>query len=152
MRAIVQRVSMASVRVDGRELGRCGMGLLLLVGVHKDDRPENAAKLADKIAGLRIFNDHEGKMNLSIRDFPLPVGGYDRDVLAISNFTVFGDTRKSRRPSFTDSAPFEQGKALFELFLTELRKLGIGTQTGEFGAHMDVSLVNDGPVTLIVEG
>src|SRR5471030_1394332 len=106
MRAIVQRVSAATVSVDGREVGRCGRGLMLLVGVHKDDTEANATKLADRIAGLRIFNDPEGKMNLSLRDFPADPGSpcpFEYDVLAVSNFTVYGDAAKSRRPSFTAS-------------------------------------------------
>jgi D-aminoacyl-tRNA deacylase len=151
MRAIVQRVSMASVRVDGKEVGRCGRGLLLLVGVHKDDTPSQAKKMAEKVLNLRIFNDAEGKMNLAIADFPLQDGGFELDVLAISNFTVYGDAKKNRRPSFADSASFDLGRELFDAFVKELRGLGVATQTGVFGAHMDVSLVNDGPVTVILD-
>ncbi len=145
---------MASVRVGGKEIGRCGPGLLLLVGVHKDDNEANAKKLAQKLSTLRIFNDPEGKMNLSIMDFPLtdaPHPGFELGVLAVSNFTVYGDANKSRRPSFTDSAGFEQGRALFDRFVFELRQTGIEVQTGEFGADMQVSLVNDGPVTLALD-
>lgn len=154
MRAIVQRVSAATVSVDGREVGRCGYGLMLLVGVHRDDTEANAKKLADRVAGLRIFGDAEGKMNLALTDFPLPEGGaikYEYDVLAVSNFTVYGDTKKNRRPSFVESAGFEQGQALFDRFVQELRALGVGVQTGVFGANMQVSLVNDGPVTVILD-
>jgi len=153
MRAVVQRVSMASVRVEGREIGRCGVGLLLLLGVHRDDLPANATRLAQKVLNLRIFNDAAGKMNLAITDFPSLDGpfSFEYDVLAVSNFTVFGDASKSRRPSFTESAGFEQGRALFDQFVAELRGLGVGVQTGEFGADMQVSLVNDGPVTLILD-
>jgi D-tyrosyl-tRNA(Tyr) deacylase len=128
---------------------------MLLVGVHKDDTESNATKLADRIAGLRIFNDPEGKMNLSLRDFPADPGSpcpFEYDVLAVSNFTVYGDAAKSRRPSFTASAPYELGEQLFNRFVQELRAQGIGVQTGTFGAHMLVSLINDGPVTLTVEG
>lgn len=150
MRAIVQRVGMASVSVGGREIGRCGPGLLLLVGVHRDDTEAEAQKLADRILGLRIFNDEAGKMNLAIRDFPLPEGGFDLEILAVSNFTVYGDA-KSRRPGFAASAPFEQARTLFDGFVAELRRLGASVQTGEFGADMRVSLVNDGPVTLVVD-
>lgn len=150
MRAIVQRVGMASVSVGGREVGRCGPGLLLLVGVHREDTELEAAKLADKILGLRIFNDPEGRMNLAIRDFPEPQGGYELEILAISNFTVYGDA-KGRRPSFTLSAPYEKAQSLFERFAAGLRSLGASVQTGEFGADMRVSLVNDGPVTLVVD-
>jgi D-tyrosyl-tRNA(Tyr) deacylase len=146
MRAIVQRVSGATVSVDGREIGRCGFGLLLLVGVHVEDTEANAVKLADKLANLRIFNDEAGKMNLSLLDFQP-----DYDVLAVSNFTVYGDTKKNRRPSFVESAPFDKGRELFDRFVFELRKTGIAVQTGEFGANMSVALVNDGPVTVIVD-
>ncbi len=154
---IVQRVSMAGVRVDGKEVGRCGPGLLLLVGIHVDDDLSKVVKMAKKVVGLRIFNDAEGKMNLSISDFPFDgppspnAPAFDKSILAVSNFTVYGDASKSRRPSFTSSAPFEKGKELFDQFVTELRSQGVEVQTGIFGAHMDVSLVNDGPVTLVVD-
>lgn len=150
MRAIVQRVSSATVSVDGREIGRCDYGLLLLVGVHVEDTEANAKKLADKIAKLRIFSDPEGKMNLSLLDFPAD-HGYEYNVLAVSNFTVYGDTRKNRRPSFMESAPYDKGRELFDLFVGELRHFGLEVQTGEFGADMRVALVNDGPVTLAVD-
>jgi D-aminoacyl-tRNA deacylase len=150
MRAIVQRVGMASVSVGGREVGRCGPGLLLLVGVHRDDTEAEAKLLADRIMGLRIFNDPQGKMNLSIRDFPQTEGGFELEILAVSNFTVYGDA-KSRRPSFTASAGYDQGRALFARFVQEIGILGGAVQTGEFGADMRVSLVNDGPVTLVVD-
>lgn len=145
MRAVVQRVSSASVSVDGKVVGSCGVGLLLLVAAHREDTESNAAKLADRVKGLRIFNDGEGKMNLALAD----VGG---SVLAVSNFTVYGETSKNRRPSFISSAPYEEGERLFDAFVASLRGLGVEVQTGIFGAHMDVSLVNDGPVTVIVEG
>lgn len=154
---IVQRVSMAGVRVDGKEVGRCGQGLLLLVGIHTDDDSGKVVKMAKKIVGLRIFNDAEGKMNQSVADFPFdgPPGPnvplFDKSILAVSNFTVYGNASKSRRPSFTESAPFEKGKELFDQFVAEVRSLGVEVQTGIFGAHMDVSLVNDGPVTLVVD-
>ena len=146
----MQRVAMASVSVGGVEVGRCGPGLLLLVGVHRDDTEEDAAKLADRVLGMRIFNDPAGKMNLALRDFPDARGGFELELLAVSNFTVYGDSR-GRRPSFTSSAPFEQGRALFERFLEEARRSGASVQSGEFGADMRVSLVNDGPVTLVVD-
>lgn len=145
MRAVVQRVSSASVSVDGKVVGSCRVGLLVLVAAHREDTESNAAKLADRVKGLRIFNDGEGKMNLAMAD----VGG---SVLAVSNFTVYGETSKNRRPSFISSAPYEEGERLFDAFVASLRGLGIEVQTGIFGAHMDVSLVNDGPVTVIVEG
>ncbi len=141
---------MASVSVGGREIGRCGPGLLLLVGIHRDDTEAQAKLLADRVLGMRIFNDPEGKMNLSIRDFPQPEGGFELEILAVSNFTVYGDA-KSRRPSFTASAGYEAGKALFDRFVREVQALGGTIQTGEFGADMRVSLVNDGPVTLTVD-
>ncbi len=110
----------------------------------------DARQLADRVLGMRIFNDPQGKMNLAIRDFPQPEGGFELEILAVSNFTVYGDA-KSRRPGFTASAPFEPGRALFDRFVSELRGLGASVQTGEFGADMRVSLVNDGPVTLVVD-
>lgn len=163
MRAIVQRVSAATVTVDGREVGRCGYGLALLVGVHKNDTEADAKRLAEKISTLRIFNDAEGKMNLALVDFPIPTSGeiggaprrtgvrFEYDVLAVSNFTVYGDAKKNRRPSFTESAPFADAQELFDLFVSHLRGLGVGVQTGVFGAHMSVSILNDGPVTLVVD-
>jgi D-aminoacyl-tRNA deacylase len=145
LRAIVQRVTSASVVVDGQEVGKCGVGFLLLVGIHRDDTEEAARKLAARIGALRMFNDEEGKMNLALADVP------GSGVLAISNFTVYGETKKNRRPSFVDSAPYERARELFDLFVGTLRSRDIPTQTGVFGAHMEVSLVNDGPVTVIVE-
>lgn len=147
MRAIVQRVASASVRVDGNVIGRCGAGFLALVGVHRDDGEAQAIKLADRVAGMRVFADDTGKMNLALRD--LPESEAPR-VLAISNFTVYGDASQ-RRPSFVASASYEQGRALFDAFVASLRDLGVVTETGEFGAHMEVELVNDGPVTLVVD-
>lgn len=134
--------------VDGDVVGRCGHGLLLLVGIHRDDSDAQVAKMAGKIANLRIFNDDEMKMNLSLADLP------DHDlpnVLAVSQFTVYGDVSKSRRPSFTESAPFEKGRDLFDKFVRCLRDLGLRVQTGSFGEHMKVELVNDGPVTLVID-
>ena len=141
---------MASVSVGGREVGRCGPGLLLLVGIHRDDTPEAATKLADRVLGMRIFNDAAGKMNLAIRDFPDARGGFELEILAVSNFTVYGDA-KNRRPGFGLSAPYATAQNLFDRFVAELRRLGLAVQTGEFGAEMRVSLVNDGPVTLVVD-
>jgi D-aminoacyl-tRNA deacylase len=152
MRAIVQRVSAATVTVYGREIGRCGYGLLLLVGVHRNDTEREASKLADKISTLRIFNDADGKMNLALLDFPSQGDQrYEYDVLAVSNFTVYGDTHKNRRPSFVESASYDQGELLFNRFIARLREIGLSTQTGQYGAHMLVSLINDGPVTLTVD-
>lgn len=144
MRAIVQRVSSASVRVDGRVVGSCQVGYVVLVAALRSDTTVNAEKMADRVRGLRVFNDEAGKMNLALAD----VGG---SVLAISNFTVAGDATKNRRPSFIDAASFEDGKLLFDAFVEALRGMGVGVETGLFGAHMDVELVSDGPVTVIVE-
>lgn len=144
MRAIVQRVSSAVVVVDGATVGGCEKGLLVLVAAHREDTPERARKMADKIQGLRIFNDADGKMNLALGD----VGG---SVLAVSNFTVYGETTKNRRPSFIESAPYAEGEILFNAMVDELRARGVNVETGVFGADMKVSLVNDGPVTVIVE-
>lgn len=146
MRAVVQRVLEASVSVDGQTIGQCGQGLLLLVGVHKQDTENEARKLADKIAKLRIFNDAEGKMNLAMSQLESPP-----QVLAVSNFTVFGDVQGQNRPSFINSAGFESGKALFDEFVKELKAKGVQVETGEFGADMKVTLVNDGPVTLVID-
>jgi len=146
MRAVVQRVSSASVTVDGQVVGKCGSGLLVLVAAHRDDTERDAAKMADRVAKLRIFNDAEGKMNLALGDLD-PRGS----VLAVSNFTVYGETAKNRRPSFIESAPYDRGNELYESFLSSLRELGIHVETGVFGAHMDVELVNDGPVTVILD-
>lgn len=154
MRAIVQRVSAATVAVDGREVGRCGYGLMLLVGVHVDDTEAEVKRLAEKVTQLRIFSDPAGKMNLSLLDFPSPEGAgtrYEYEILAVSNFTVYGDTKKNRRPSFVASAGFDRGQELFDRFVHHLRSSGIGVQTGIFGANMQVSLINDGPVTVILD-
>ena len=146
MRAVVQRVSQASVDVDGRTVGKIDKGYLVLVAAHRDDTEEDARKMADKVAKLRVFNDAEGKMNLALGDLD-PAG----QVLAVSNFTVYGETAKNRRPSFIASAPYDRGNELYGMFVRELRSMGVHVETGEFGAQMDVSLVNDGPVTVVVE-
>lgn len=148
MRAVVQRVRSAHVVVDGEMVGRCGVGLLVLVAGAVEDAAESAVKLADRVAGMRIFNDETGKMNLSLAQLPETE---DPQVLVISNFTLYGDAWTGRRPSFTRSAPYEQGERLYEAFLAGLRRLGLRVETGVFGADMQVSLVNDGPVTLIVD-
>lgn len=144
MRAIIQRVSAARVVVEGRVVGQCGFGFLALIGAHREDTEADAKWMADRIAKLRVFSDAEGKMNLALGD----VGG---SVLAVSNFTVYGDALKCRRPSFVASAAYEQGERLFEACLAELRALGVEVQTGVFGAHMEVHLTNDGPVTLVLD-
>ncbi|MEA2456465.1 MAG: D-aminoacyl-tRNA deacylase [Thermoleophilaceae bacterium] len=139
MRALVQRVSEAAVEVDGREVARIGLGLLVLLGVRTGDTPEQADRIAGKVARLRVFEDAEGKLNLSVRD----VGG---ELLCVSQFTLYGDARKGNRPSFVDAAPPEEAERLYERV-----RAGLGAQGGTFGAHMRVSLVNDGPVTLLLE-
>lgn len=148
MRAVIQRVSRAQVSVGGTVVGRCGAGFLLLVGAHRDDDESNAKKLAAKIKNLRVFNDSDGKMNLSIESLPQQELSY---ILAVSNFTVYGDASGQRRPSFIEAAPYTEGERLFHAFVDELRALGIKVETGEFGADMKVELVNDGPVTLVLD-
>jgi D-tyrosyl-tRNA(Tyr) deacylase len=144
MRAVVQRVTRAIVEVEGAVAGEIGAGLLVLLGVAKPDIAADAEFLAEKIAGLRIFADDAGKMNRSL----IEAGGA---ILAVSQFTLYGDCRKGRRPSFDLAAPAEQARALYEQFVAALRRAGVRVETGIFQAHMAVSLVNDGPVTLIVE-
>lgn len=141
MRAIVQRVTTASVTVDGRVSGEIGAGLMILLGVGRSDTPEVAASLAEKIANLRIFSDAAGKMNLSLLDSR-------GAALVVSQFTLFGDTRGGRRPSYIQAAPPEDANRLYEEFVRSLRALGVKVETGVFQAHMQVALVNDGPVTL----
>ena len=144
MRAVVQRVQKASVHVDGQEIGTIGAGLLVFLGVTHADTEADARYLADKICGLRIFEDADDKMNLSVQD----TGG---SILSVSQFTLFGDCRRGRRPSFTDAARPEQGQALYEAFNEALRANGLQVATGQFQAHMEVSLVNDGPVTMLLD-
>ncbi|MEP0547037.1 MAG: D-aminoacyl-tRNA deacylase [Rhodothermales bacterium] len=145
MVALVQRVSEASVTVDGDVTGAIGPGLLVLLGVHRDDTDAELAWVVNKVANLRIFPDDEGRMNRSLLD----TGG---EALVVSQFTLYGDTRKGNRPSFVESAPPEQAEALYEAFVAALGDLlGRSVPTGVFGAHMDVRLANDGPVTLWVE-
>lgn len=144
MRALLQRVSHARVAVDGSVVSEIGAGLLILLGVAKPDTAANAEFLVDKILNLRIFPDQAGKMNLSLLD----TGGA---LLVVSQFTLYGDCRKGRRPSFDAAAPAEQARALYELFVALARRSGLRVETGVFQAHMDVALVNDGPVTLMLE-
>ncbi len=139
MRALVQRVSEASVEVDGQEVASIGPGLLILLGVHRDDGPEQADRLARKLLALRVFADEDGRMNRSVGD----VGG---ELLCVSQFTLYGDARKGNRPSYVEAAPPEQAEPLYERV-----RAALGAQGGVFGAHMRVSLVNDGPVTLLLE-
>jgi len=144
MRAVVQRVSRARVVVGEHVVGQIGRGLLVLLGVARTDTPDQARWLAEKIVGLRIFEDAESKINLGVAD----VGG---ELLVVSQFTLYGDCRKGRRPSFIDAAPPEQAVPLYEEFVNAVKARGIRTATGRFGAMMQVELVNDGPVTLIVD-
>lgn len=141
---MLQRVRWAEVEVEGRLVARIEHGALALLGVHQADTAEHARWLAQKIAHLRFFEDETGKLNRSVQD----IGGA---VLVVSNFTLYGDCRKGRRPSFTDSAPYEQGRTLYEQFCAALREAGVSVQTGVYGAQMQVRLQNDGPITLIVE-
>ncbi len=144
MRAVIQRVARAEVRVEGKVVGAVGKGLLVLLGVAQEDDDDAARYLADKTAALRIFEDPAGKMNLALAE----VGG---GVLVVSQFTLLGDLRKGNRPSFTGAAPPERANALYERFCGLLREKGLGVATGVFRAHMDVELVNDGPVTVLLD-
>ena len=141
MRACVQRVHRASVRVDEKTIGAIEHGLVVLLGVGHQDTDTDARQLAEKITGLRIFDDADGKMNLSLKE----VAGA---MLVVSQFTLFGDCRKGRRPSFIDAAPPELAERLYQTFVASAELLGVEISTGQFRAHMDVELVNDGPVTL----
>ena len=144
MRALIQRVSSASVRVDGELVGEIGDGLVLLLGVGSGDGSEQARKLADKIAKLRIFDNDQGRMDRSLVDLGAAA-------LCISQFTLYGDTRRGLRPSFTDAAAPDDAERLYEEFCTELTARGTRVERGRFGARMSVSLTNEGPVTLLVE-
>jgi D-tyrosyl-tRNA(Tyr) deacylase len=144
MRACIQRVSRARVKVAGEEVGRIDTGLLVLLGVGHDDTDDDARALARKIAGLRVFEDDAGKMNLALAD----VAG---QMLVVSQFTLWGDCRKGRRPSFTAAAAPEQAERLYGVFLDAVSEQGIEVATGQFREHMQVELVNDGPVTLWID-
>ena len=144
MRAVVQRVRAAGVTVGGAAVGSIGRGLVVLLGVARGDSAEDASWLASKVAALRVFDDDAGEMNLSV----LETGG---SVLLVSQFTLVADCRRGRRPSFARAAPPEEGKDLYERFAGFLRSEGLAVETGEFGAHMVVSLENDGPVTLVLD-
>ena len=144
MRAVVQRVSEAMVIADGVETGRIGRGYVVLLGVETDDAETDADYLTEKLIGLRVFNDDEGKFNKSLFDV-------DGAVLLISQFTLLGDARKGRRPSFTQAARPDQAVPLYERMIANLRARNITVATGVFGAHMDVHLVNDGPVTILLD-
>ncbi len=144
MRAVLQRVSRARVIVDGSVTGEIGPGLVVLMAVGREDVSATAAAMAEKIVNLRIFADEQGKMNRSLLD----TGGA---ILAISQFTLYGDARGQRRPSFIQAAPPELGKALYDEFVVALRALGVRVETGVFQAHMSLELTNDGPVTILLD-
>jgi D-tyrosyl-tRNA(Tyr) deacylase len=144
VRVVVQRVARASVTVDGREVGAVERGLVVLVGIASGDGDEAVAWMADKVAGLRVFPDDDGKMNRSL----LEIGG---GALVVSQFTLYGDATRGRRPSFIDAAPPEAAEPIYQRFVEALRGRGVAVATGVFGATMAISLVNDGPVTLVIE-
>jgi D-tyrosyl-tRNA(Tyr) deacylase len=144
MRAGVQRVSRTQVAVNGEITGQIGLGLLVLLGVGRDDANADATYLVEKIAGLRVFEDAQGKMNLSVKD----VGG---SVLAVSQFTLYGDVRRGKRPSFDAAAPPEKARQLYEFFVDQIRAAGLRCETGRFQEMMKVELVNEGPVTILLD-
>jgi len=144
MRAVVQRASRAQVTVNGEAAGEIGLGLLVLLGVGRDDTQADATYLAEKIAGLRVFEDADGKMNRSVQD----VNG---SVLAVSQFTLYGDVRRGKRPSFDALAPPEKARQLYELFVEQIRAAGLRCETGRFQEMMKVELVNEGPVTILLD-
>jgi D-tyrosyl-tRNA(Tyr) deacylase len=144
MRCVIQRVTRASVSVDGQVVGRIGPGLLALLGVAKDDGPADIEYVASKVHDLRVFGDEQGRMNLAISD----VGGA---VLLVSQFTLLGDVRKGRRPGFDQAAPPDRARQLYDELAARLRAMGLEVATGVFQAHMQVELVNDGPVTILLD-
>ncbi len=144
MRAVVQKVSRSSVTVEGEITGKIEQGLMVLLGVTHDDTVQDARYMAEKIANLRIFEDDEEKLNLSVKDI-------NGAVLSVSQFTLYGDCRKGRRPSFTEAARPDQANELYEQFNTYLQEEGVPVETGRFQTHMEVALVNDGPVTILLD-
>lgn len=144
MRCVLQRVSNASVSIENKKIAEVQQGLVALIGVKNTDSEKDAEWIANKISELRVFEDDQGKMNLSVQD----VLG---EILLVSNFTVYGDAQKGRRPSFTDAASYEKGEHLFETVVANVSKKGIKTQKGVYGQQMSVHIVNDGPVTLVIE-
>src|SRR5699024_4203645 len=144
MRAVIQRVSAADVKIKGNIVGEIGEGLLVLLGVGKEDTEEDAEYLTKKILNLRIFEDEDGKMNLSLLDIK-------GELLIVSQFTLYGDVRKGRRPSFTDSASPKKAEEIYEQFIDNCKAENINVEKGQFGAEMDVSLVNNGPVTILLD-
>ncbi|WP_054251691.1 D-aminoacyl-tRNA deacylase [Neofamilia massiliensis] len=144
MRAVVQKVSRAKVSVDGQTIGQIEKGFLVLLGVYKEDTDKDLDYIYKKVTGLRVFEDENDQMNLALND----VGG---ELLVVSQFTLYGDARKGRRPSFTDAAKGDLAKSLYEDFITRAKADGFNCKSGEFGAHMEVELVNDGPVTILLD-
>ena len=144
MRAVVQRVSSSKVTVDEEVVGKVNKGLLVLLGVTHDDTSKDVDYIVDKVTNLRIFEDENDKMNLSLKDI-------DGEILAVSQFTLYGDCRRGRRPSFSDAARPDVANPLYEEFVQKVRDLGINVGTGKFGAHMMVDLTNDGPVTMLLD-
>ncbi len=144
MRVVLQRAKNAQVTVNSEVVGKIKHGFVLLVGVTHSDTEKDAEYLAKKISGLRVFEDEKGKLNLSLKEV-------DGEILSVSQFTLYGDTRKGRRPNFMEAAKPEQAERLYDYFNEQLRKYGIHVETGRFGAMMDVTFTNDGPVTLILE-
>ena len=144
MIAVLQRVTTGKVKIGDRIIGDIDNGLVILLGVHRDDKEDDIIFLADKVIGLRVFDDNNGKMNISLQDA-------EGSVLVISQFTLCGDWRKGRRPSFTKAADPDKGKLLYDGFINAVRSRGINVETGEFGAAMEVSLVNSGPVTFVLD-
>ena len=144
MIAVLQRVTTGKVKIGDRIIGDIDNGLVILLGVHRDDKEEDIIFLADKIIGLRVFDDNNGKMNISLQDAK-------GSILVISQFTLCGDLHKGRRPSFTKAADPDKGKLLYDGFINAVRSRGINVETGEFGAAMDVSLINSGPVTFVLD-
>lgn len=144
MRAVIQRVKQASVTVDGEKVGSINKGLLLFLGVHHHDGERELAWMVDKVINLRLFEDQDGKMNLSLADI-------DGEILIVSQFTLYADCRKGRRPGFSQAAPPKQAQELYEEFITSVQQKGLATASGTFQAMMDVALVNDGPVTLLLD-
>lgn len=144
MRAVVQRVSSSSVKVDGKVIGKIGLGINVLIGISKEDTTKDLEYIKDKIINLRIFQDENDKMNYSLLDIK-------GDILAISQFTLYGDCRKGRRPNFMNAKGGEEAKILYNKFIDMLKDTGLKVETGEFGAHMEVDIQNDGPVTMLLD-
>jgi D-tyrosyl-tRNA(Tyr) deacylase len=144
MRAVVERVKEASVRTGDGVVGEIGQGLLVLLAIHQDDNEASISKMAEKLIALRIFSDDTGKMNLSVKD----MGG---EILVVSQFTLYGDARSGNRPSFIEAAKPEKARSFYEQVVTKIRDERIKVETGRFGAQMEVSIINDGPVTLIID-